>query len=46
MPEDKVIALLEEIIARLERIEQRQITVKTEIEESEPGSFGAHEQKK
>jgi uncharacterized protein (UPF0335 family) len=46
MSEQEILAILSDIIARLERIEQRQIAVRQEIKESAPpvtGSFASSE---
>jgi uncharacterized protein (UPF0335 family) len=46
MSEQEIMVKLDDIIARLERIEQRQIAVREEIKESAPpvtGSFASSE---
>jgi uncharacterized protein (UPF0335 family) len=46
MSEQEILAILSDIIARLERIEQRQIAVREEIKEAAPpvtGSFASSE---
>jgi uncharacterized protein (UPF0335 family) len=46
MSEQEIMAKLDDIVARLERIEQRQIAVRAEIKESAPpvtGSFASSE---
>jgi hypothetical protein len=48
MSEQEILAKLDDIVARLERIEQRQIAVREEIKETAPpvvGSFASTEQK-
>jgi hypothetical protein len=48
MSEQEISAKLDDIVARLERIEQRQIAVREEIKETAPpvvGSFASTEQK-